>query len=201
MGIVSGAGAGAGAPGQEPVVVPDDAAERRLRIALAVVGVVAVLAGVTALVLPHATVVAVVWVFGIHLVVSGGAMLVRAVAVGGSSGWRRIALVVVGLLVVAGGVIAILHPPVGIRVLVLVTGFAWALEGIALLYAPGGGHRGLTITAAVLSVLGGVLLINVPALGTVFAVAAVSCVLVVFGVVQLVVVATWSGASEEVDLP
>jgi len=167
----------AGAVGREPVDAVDDmdavdavdpAVDRRLRTAFGVVGVVAVLAGVAALVLPHATIVAVVWVFGIHLVVSGGAMVVRAVSGGGRSAWRRGALVVLGLLVVAGGVIAIVHPPVGLRVLVLVAGAAWVLEGIALLYAPGGGHRGLTMTAAVLSVLCGVLLINVPALGTVF---------------------------------
>jgi len=172
--------------------------DRRLRTAIAVLGVVALLAGIAALLLPHATIVAVVWVFGIYLVVAGATLLVRAVARGPSgtpSTWRRVGSVVLGVLVLVGGVFAILHPPVGIRWLTLATGFAWVLEGITLLYAPTAGNRALVVTGAVLSFLSGLILITLPALGAVFAVVAVSSTLIVSGIVQLVIAITWTERS------
>jgi uncharacterized membrane protein HdeD (DUF308 family) len=173
-------------------------ADGRLRTAFAVLGSVALLAGLAALVLPHATVIAVVWLFGIYLVVAGGALFVRAVTADTST-WLRIGLGVVGVLIVCGGVFAIAHPPVGIRWVALATGFAWILEGIALLYAPAAGSRALTVVGAALSILSGLLIINVPYLGAVFAVVAVASVLIVSGVVQLVVAVTWtrSGTRDE----
>lgn len=166
---------------------------RRLRTAFAILGTIALLAGIAALVLPHATLVAVVWVFGIYLVAAGGTLLVRAFS-GDTTTWRRVGLVVVGVLVVVGGVFAILHPPVGLRWLSFAIGFTWLLEGVTLLYAPSVGPRALTVTGAVLSFLSGLLLINLPYLGAVFAVAAVSSVLIAVGVVQLVIAVTWSRA-------
>lgn len=172
------------------------AVDHRLRTAVAVLGVVALLAGVAALVLPHATLTAVVWVFGIYLVVAGGTLLVRAFTGGRASAWRRIGFVLLGLLVLAGGVFAIVHPPVGLRWLTLAIGFTWLLEGVTLLYAPTTGNRALAVLGAVLSFLSGLLLINLPYLGAVFAVAAVSSVLIVSGIVQLVVAITWTRTSE-----
>lgn len=166
------------------------APHRRLRTAVAVLGAVALAAGIAALLLPHATLVAVVWVFGIYLVVAGGTLLVRAVP-GGAPVWRRVALVVVGALVVVAGVFAIVHPPVGARWLAFAIGFAWLLEGITLLYAPDTGHRALTVVAAALSFVSGLVLITLPALGAVFVVAVVGGVLIVSGIVQLVIATTW----------
>ncbi|AOX64566.1 hypothetical protein BJK06_00945 [Curtobacterium sp. BH-2-1-1] len=161
-----------------------------MRTAVAVLGAVALAAGIAALLLPHATLVAVVWVFGIYFVVAGGTLLVRAVP-GGAPVWRRVALVVVGALVVVAGVLAIVHPPVGARWLAFAIGFAWLLEGITLLYAPDTGHRALTVVAAALSFVSGLVLITLPALGAVFVVAVVGGVLIVSGVVQLVIATTW----------
>ena len=103
---------------------------------------------------------------------------------------------------VDGGVVAILLPPIGARWVALLIGFAWLLEGISLLYAPAVGHRVLTIILAVLSVLTGVLVINLPNLGAVLTVAAVSSVLIVFGVVQIVEVVTAArSAAADTDAP
>lgn len=48
-----------------------------IRSASGIVGTVGVLAGLAAIVLPHATLFAVSWVFGISLVVSRAALVVR----------------------------------------------------------------------------------------------------------------------------
>jgi uncharacterized membrane protein HdeD (DUF308 family) len=178
-------------------VIVMDAVDRRLRTAFAVLGVVALLAGLAALVFPHATLLAVVWIFGIYLVVAGGTLLVRAFSAGPTSSWRRIGLVVVGVLIVIGGVFALFHPPVGLRWLSLTIGFTWLLEGITLLYAPTTGNRALAVVGAVLSFLSGLLLINLPYLGAVFAVAAVSSVLIVSGIVQLVIAISGTRASDD----
>ncbi|WP_181422608.1 HdeD family acid-resistance protein [Curtobacterium sp. MCLR17_043] len=163
----------------------------RLRVALGVVGVVGVLTGLAALVLPHATLFAVAWVFGTYLVVSGAAMVFRAATTPSRVWWRRLGLVVLGLLVVAGGIVAIVLPPIGVRWVALLIGFAWILEGIAMVYSPAQGHRALTAVLAVLSVLSGILVINLPFLGVLLTVAAVGSVLIVFGVVQLTVAFNW----------
>jgi uncharacterized membrane protein HdeD (DUF308 family) len=163
----------------------------RLRLALGVVGVVGILTGLAALVLPHATLFAVAWVFGTYLVVSGAAMVFRAAMTSSRVWWRRLGLVVLGLLVVAGGIVAIVLPPIGVRWVALLIGFAWILEGIAMVYSPAQGHRALTAVLAVLSVLSGILVINLPFLGALLTVAAVGSVLIVFGVVQLTAAFSW----------
>ncbi|WIB34365.1 DUF308 domain-containing protein [Curtobacterium sp. MCSS17_005] len=164
----------------------------RLRAALGIVGGVAIVAGLAALVLPHATLFAVAWVFGTYLFVSGAVMIVRAFSSSPRAWWRRIGLIVLGLLVIAGGVVAILLPPIGVRWVALLIGFSWILEGISLLYAPAQGHRALTVILAVLSVLSGILVINLPYLGAVLTVAAVGSVLIIFGVVQLISAFAWT---------
>lgn len=163
----------------------------RIRVAFGIVGAVGVLAGLAAIVLPHATLFAVSWVFGIYLVVSGAALVVRGLQVHPRVWWRQLGLVVLGALVVAGGVVAIVFPPIGARWVALLLGFAWILEGIALIYAPWVGRRALTVVLAVLSVLSGILVMNLPGLGALVTVAAVGSVLIVFGVVQLVVAFSW----------
>lgn len=172
--------------------------DRRLRTALWVSGVVAVLAGIASLVLPHATLFAVSWVFGIYLAVSGITMIVRGASRTPRAIWRRIGLIVLGLLVVAGGAIAILVPPVGVRWIALLIGFAWLLEGIALVYSPPADHRVLTIVMAVLSIVSGILVINLPYLGAVLTVAAVGSVLIVFGIVQIATAIGWDRAPADV---
>lgn len=155
-----------------------------------VVGVVAILAGLTALVLPHATLFAVAWVFGTYLVVSGAAIVVRAFSSVPRSRWGRAGSIVLGLLVVVGGLVALLLPPIGVRWVALLIGFSWILEGVSLLYAPTEGHRGLTVTLAVLSVLSGILVMNLPVLGALLTVATVASVLIAFGVVAVIVAVT-----------
>jgi uncharacterized membrane protein HdeD (DUF308 family) len=166
------------------VAAPQDT-DRRMRAALTIIGVVAILTGVVALVVPHATLFAVAWVFGVYLLVSGLVMIGRAFTERHGVA-RRIGMVVLGILVFAGGIIAITHPPVGVRWIALLIGFAWLLEGVTLLYAPTTGNRGLTITSAILSVLSGILVINLPYLGAVLTVAAIATVLIVFGIAQIV---------------
>jgi uncharacterized membrane protein HdeD (DUF308 family) len=168
-----------------------------LRLAFGIVGVVGVLAGLAAIVLPHATLFAVSWVFGIYLVVSGAALVVRGLRLRPGVWWRQVGLVVLGALVVAGGVVAIVFPPIGARWVALLLGFAWILEGIALVYAPWVGRRPLTVVLAVLSVLSGILVMNLPGLGALVTVAAVGSVLIVFGVVQLVVAFSWPSPEGE----
>lgn len=166
----------------------------RIRLAFGIVGAVGVFAGLAAIVLPHATLFAVSWVFGVYLVVSGAASIVRGLQVHPRVWWRQVGLVVLGALVLAGGVVAIVFPPIGARWVALLLGFAWILEGIALVYAPWVGGRPLTVVLAVLSVLSvlsGILVMNLPGLGALVTVAAVGSVLIVFGVVQLVVAFSW----------
>lgn len=164
-------------------VVADVGGDRRLRTALLIVGIVAILVGVAALVL-HATLFAVAWVFGIYLLVSGLSMIVRALARGIGTG-RRIGLVVLGALILAGGIVALVAPPVGVRWIAFAIGFAWLVEGITLLYAPTPTNRALTIGAAVLSIVIGVLVINLPSIGAALAVVAIAGFLILFGIVQI----------------
>jgi uncharacterized membrane protein HdeD (DUF308 family) len=169
----------------DTVAASPERTDRRLRTPLTIIGVVAILTGVVALVVPHATLFAVAWVFGVYLLVSGLVMVVRAFTERHGVA-RRIGMVVLGVLVFAGGIVAIVHPPVGVRWIALLIGFAWLLEGVTLLYAQTTGNRGLTITSAILSILSGILVINLPYLGAVLTVAAVAAVLIVFGIAQIV---------------
>lgn len=139
--------------------IHDPAVQAVFRRAGWIASIVALLVGLFGLIFPQTALSAVALIIGIYLIVSGILRVSTAVTSGQlERGWR-IALGVVGVLVVAAGIL-VLNNPVGTMVfLVIVTGIAWIVDGIGYLVAAFTLRGSSGPSAAALGVAGALLVI------------------------------------------
>lgn len=158
-----------------------------LRWVFGIGGAVAIILGIVALAFPIKALTAIAWIFGLFFIFSGALRLIRAVVSRGiPTGWR-VFNGVVGLLLIAGGVIALVQPVALIDALGILIAITWIIEGIAAL-ADGspGQSRGFAILSGVLSIVAGLLILLWPAGVVVVALWIVAIILVIGGITQLV---------------
>jgi uncharacterized membrane protein HdeD (DUF308 family) len=133
---------------------------------LVLVGVLSVLVGIAALVLPGPTLLVVGILFGANLLVWGFFMLVMGF--GEHLGVAHTLLrVIVGVLGILAGLVCLVHPGTGVVAVLLATSFWFILTGIADLV--GGMHRTegrwLSILLGVIGIAAGVVIVANPAVG------------------------------------
>jgi uncharacterized membrane protein HdeD (DUF308 family) len=92
-----------------------------------IVGFIAVLAGLTLLVRPSASVLAVLIAIAFWLIVAGVADLLRGITIR-EGRWSSVAL---GLIRIAAGVILVGDPDIGITTIALIAGIAFIVRGLA----------------------------------------------------------------------
>lgn len=153
----------------------DSRAVRTFRAFVVVTAVVAVGLGIVAIVWPRPSLVLVALVFGVYLVAAGVMRVVAAVRGHGTPPVWRWTSGVVGGLVAAAGLVALLDPAVPLLVYAVLAGVAFLIEGVAALVAGFVGHPGSsrvpTVVSGVLSIIGGVVVLVAPGLAlTVFTV-------------------------------
>jgi uncharacterized membrane protein HdeD (DUF308 family) len=138
---------------------------RRLSVALAIRGVLAVAFGVLVLVWPGITLLALAFVFAAYVLADGIGLIVSGVGARGGRRWSYVLAGVVGLI---AGIAAAVWPGVTVLVLVLWVG-AWAVVTgvleIAAAWRRAGSDRWLTALAGVLSVIAGVIVFVYPGIG------------------------------------
>jgi uncharacterized membrane protein HdeD (DUF308 family) len=164
----------------------DSRAVRTFRAFVVITAAVAVVLGVVAVVLPRPSLVVVALVFGVYLVVSGVLRVFAAARGHGTPPLWRWTSGVVGTLVAAAGLVALLDPAIPLVVYAVLAGVAFLVEGVAALVGGVVGHPGSSrlpsVVSGVLSLLGGVAVLLAPGLAlTVFTVLA-GIALVVVGV-------------------
>jgi uncharacterized membrane protein HdeD (DUF308 family) len=133
---------------------------------LVLVGVLAIIVGFVAVVLPGPTLLVVGILFGANLMVWGIFMLVMAF--GEHLGVAHTLLrVIVGVLGVLAGLVCLVHPGTGVVAVLLATSFWFILTGIADLVA--GIHRAegrwLSILLGVVGIVAGIIIVANPAIG------------------------------------
>jgi uncharacterized membrane protein HdeD (DUF308 family) len=133
---------------------------------LVLVGVLAIIVGFVAVVLPGPTLLVVGILFGANLMVWGIFMLVMAF--GEHLGVAHTLLrVIVGVLGVLAGLVCLVHPGTGVVAVLLATSFWFILTGIADLVA--GIHlaegRWLSILLGVVGIVAGIIIVANPAIG------------------------------------
>ncbi|WP_213814097.1 HdeD family acid-resistance protein [Glaciihabitans sp. dw_435] len=133
-------------------------------IAVAIVGLIL---GIIALFWPGATLVTVAILFGIYLITSGIFRITAAFVADKLSTGLRWLTGLLGLLVVAAGVICIAQPGQSLVILAFVIGFGWIAEGIVDIMAGiqrGGTQRWLHVISGIISVIGGFVTFALPGL-------------------------------------
>ncbi len=177
-------------------VMMDKNADQALAGALArnwwiplVSGVVAIIFGILALILPHITLFTLIVLFGIFALIQGIASLARA-STAGQQGRSWIWPVVGGLMCIAAAIAAFVWPGITALVLLYIIG-AWAIIlGISEVVAAIGlreetGRMWLQIAAGVISVLFGILLFVHPGAGALALVWLIGIYAILLGVTRI----------------
>lgn len=164
---------------------------KSIRIALAVSGAIALIAGIVLLVWPMKTAVLVTGIIASYLVIAGIVYVGLGLFSGKKGGWARAGHVILGLLYIAAGVIAFLNLQAVTVTLAFITvlfiGISWIVDGIvSLTLLHKDGSRAWTIIYAILGIVAGVIVIFSPLLAAIALWWILGITLVVLGIIQIV---------------
>ncbi|KAD4060005.1 HdeD family acid-resistance protein [Arthrobacter yangruifuii] len=159
---------------------------RGIRLGLATTGVVSVVLGLLVLFWPGATLDVLAVLFGLYFIVAGAVRILLGVFTGLGVG-LKILNILIGLALVAVGVIAMRNPAETLTALGLVIGIAWIVEGVmALAESDRGGSRWFAIILGILSILAGIVVLFLPLSSLAVLVIYGGIFLVVLGIMQIV---------------
>lgn len=164
---------------------------KSIRIALAVSGAVALLAGIILLVWPVKSAIVLTIIIAIYLVIAGIVYIGLGIFSGKKGGWARVGHIVLGLLYIIAGVIGFINPAQTALIFALVTvifiGVSWIVDGIVSLTLLGkDGSRVWTLLYALLSIVAGILLISMGMSGVAIMWMIIAISLVAMGIVQII---------------
>ena len=179
---------------------------KSIRVALAVSGAVALIAGIVLLVWPLKTAVLVTGIIAAYLIIAGLVYIGLGIFSGKKGGWARVGHIVLGLLYVVAGVIAFLNLTAATVTLALVTaiflGISWIVDGVvALTLLNKDGSKAWTIIYAILSIAAGIIVLFSPLLAAVALWWVLGITLVVLGVIQIVRAITLGRDAKEFTAP
>ena len=164
---------------------------KSIRVALAVSGVRALLAGIALLVWPVTSAVIVTAIFASYLIVAGVVYIGLGIFSRAKGGWSRVGHIVLGLLYIVAGVIAFFNLNVAAATLALVVvifiGVSWIVDGVVALSLLGSdGSRVWTLIYAILSIIAGIIVLFSPVIAGFALWLLLGISLVVLGIVQII---------------
>lgn len=125
-----------------------------IRSSSIVSAVIGIILGIIALVWPGPTLLTVAWLFGVSVIVSGLFRIFVAFGASSMATGSRWLMGILGVLVVAAGVICLLHPVSTLVFIAIFIGIGWIFEGIHDVMA---GLSGMTVGPRWLSIVGGLI--------------------------------------------
>ena len=164
---------------------------KSIRVALAVSGVLALLAGIALLVWPVKSAVIVTAIFASYLIVAGVVYIGLGIFSRAKGGWSRVGHIVLGLLYIVAGVIAFFNLNVAAATLALVVvifiGVSWIVDGVVALSLLGSdGSRVWTVIYAILSIIAGIIVLFSPVIAGFALWLLLGMSLGVLGIVQII---------------
>lgn len=164
---------------------------KSIRVALAVSGVLALIAGIVLLVWPVKSAVIITGIFAAYLIIAGLVYIGLSIFSGAKGGWSRVGHIVLGLFYIVAGVIAFANLGMAAAtlafVVVIFIGISWIVDGVVALSLLGrDGSRVWTLLYALLSIIAGVVVLFSPIIAGLAFWLLLGISLVILGVVQIV---------------
>ncbi len=148
-------------------------------------GIGSVVLGAILLAWPSETLSVVAVLIGAAVLVAGLLRLVDGFTAHETSGGRRVASVVIGLIAIVLGLYCMRHYHFTITVLAIITGLFWVIHGIADLgiglFAGRFPGRGLTVMTGILSLCAGLIVLFWPTISLTVLVAVIGIWLIIYG--------------------
>ena len=135
---------------------------------LVAVSIIGIILGLIGLFFPGGVAITVAILFGIYLVASGIFRINAALLAHNIGAGARWLTGLLGVLIVAAGIVCLAHPFSGLFIFAYVIGIGWIAEGLADLMAAvqgAGGSRWLAGLSGALSIVAGIVLFILPAYG------------------------------------
>lgn len=169
-----------------------------VRTAFGVGGVLSILAGLLILWQPQGSAAFVTVVIAIYAIVGGLVYAGLGIFSKAKGGWARLGHIVLGLIFIAGGIVALFNlqqATAWLAVFVgILVGILWIVEGIVSLSTLGdAASKGWTIFFAIISIIAGLYLVISPLLGAVVLWWLLGILLIVLGIIQIVRAFKFSG--------
>ena len=180
----------------------DSAAEKSaingVRTAFGVGGVLSIIAGAIILWQPQGAAWFVTVIIAIYAIVGGLIYGGLGIFSKSKGGWARVGHIVLGLVFIAGGVVALFNlqqATAWLAVFVgILIGILWIVEGIVSLSTLGdAASKGWTIFFAIISIIAGLYLVITPLLGAAVLWWLLGILLIVLGIIQIVRAFKFSG--------
>ncbi|WP_350352356.1 DUF308 domain-containing protein [Microbacterium sp. A8/3-1] len=164
---------------------------KSIRVALAVSGVIALIAGLVLLIWPVKSAVIVTAIFATYLIIAGLVYIGLGIFSGAKGGWSRVGHIVLGLVYIVAGVIAYANLGAAAATLaflvVIFIGISWIVDGVVSLSLLGrDGSRVWTLLYALLSIIAGVVVLFSPIIAGLAFWLLLGISLVALGIVQIV---------------
>jgi uncharacterized membrane protein HdeD (DUF308 family) len=154
---------------------------------LLVAGIIALAAGIAALVWPNVTLGVIALIFGIYLLISGLIELVAGIAEDEADSGTRVLAALLGVLSLIAGVIVLRHPGQSLLLVAMVLGIYLILAGVLTIYravhATTG--KGMAIAIGIIDVIAGIIIAAWPKIGLTTLVVFVGVVLILRGIVAI----------------
>ncbi len=169
-----------------------------VRTAFGVGGVLSIIAGLLILWQPQGSAAFVTVVIAIYAIVGGLVYAGLGIFSKAKGGWARLGHIVLGLIFIAGGIVALFNlqqATAWLAVFVgILVGILWIVEGIVSLSTLGdAASKGWTIFFAIISIIAGLYLVITPLLGAVVLWWLLGILLIVLGIIQIVRAFKFSG--------
>ena len=169
-----------------------------VRTAFGVGGVLSIIAGLLILWQPQGAAAFVTVVIAIYAIVGGLVYAGLGIFSKSKGGWARVGHIILGLIFIAGGVVAFFNlqqATAWLAVFIgILVGILWIVEGVVSLSTLGdAASKGWTIFFAIISIIAGLYLVISPLLGAVVLWWLLGILLIVLGIIQIVRAFKFSG--------
>ncbi|MDR2896072.1 MAG: DUF308 domain-containing protein [Propionibacteriaceae bacterium] len=169
----------------------EETAGKRVRWWLGLSGVAAIIIGLLIVIWPGDSATTMALLLGIYFIVAGVAYFLMGIFTKGLKGWSRALDIILGLIMLAAGIIIILQPVESAIFLGLFLGIylgiIWLVEGVVTIIQSGDEpSRGWAITFGIISILAGLVVMTSPLWSIVALFWFAGILLIVLGITQIV---------------
>lgn len=162
-----------------------------VRTGLIIGAVITAIVGILMLVFPEKSALLAGIIFGIFVLIRGIVRVVVGIGGPGLTGLGRTLSIIIGVILLAAGVIILVNITVGVEVLAIIIGISWIIDGIAtLIESSRAAARAFSIVTGIISVLAGVGMFFLGGLGVELIMVLIGSIALALAVVQIIGAAT-----------
>lgn len=160
---------------------------KTVQTGLIIGAVITAIVGILMLAFPDKSAVLAGIIFGIFVLIRGIVRVIIGIGGPGLTGLGRTLSIVIGVILLAAGLVILLNISVGVEVLAIIIGVSWIIDGIAtLIESSRAAARAFSIVTGIISLLAGVAMFFLGGQGVAIIMIVIGSVALALAVVQVV---------------